>query len=417
MRPRSIAVLLLLAAPSARAAGARVELVPELGNLVSAPGASAAAGAATLQLSQNSLIPTLNVAAGGLASPAAPTLALAPLAPSAMIPVQAAAKPVAAHPVGAQAVAAQVRALELNTLAAPAREGAEKESGPSAFRAAFFDQSAARAPLSENVPAAASEDAPKRTMLQRLLRKTPPPSASETAAQVEAAKPRGARAVLDAYEDGSLAVEAPALNALLEEEGQRAMREVLSKAKFKIFFPYGGLTGTHIYVSDEMPGVILKIYYRLFDRLGLPSDASRGYALAKAKLGGLFVDTSILKGVELEINGRKRRVPWALIQQRVEVKNVKNWAERANAVVDAMNRRGVEETDLGPRMGVYEPHLARNLGEAPDGRLVHFDADFFKSRPKKATEAARRVPDPEPLRAAARAAQAKRLTELWSSPP
>ena len=261
-------------------------------------------------------------------------------------------------------------------------------------------------------PVPAVEPAP-RTFLQKLLRKTPPPTESETAAQALAARPRGAQAVLDAYEDGSLAADSPALNAALEAEGQKAMREVLAKAKFTTFFPYGGINGTHIYESPELPGVILKIYFRVLDRLGLPSGASRGYALAKAKLGGLFVDTAILEGVDLVIDGRRRRVPRALIQQRVETKNVKDWGGRANEVVDAMRLRGVEETDLGPRMGVYEAHLARNLGETPDGRMAHFDADFFKSR-KNATVAGRRVPDPEPLRAAVRDAQRKRLDEMWA---
>ncbi len=194
------------------------------------------------------------------------------------------------------------------------------------------------------------------------------------------------------------------------------MREQLAKTKFRAVFLYGGFTGTHIYESDEMPGFILKIC-RCGPRtlLGLPSGASHGYALAKAKLGGLFSETSIVTDAELQIDGRRARHGRVLIQERAKTKDVADWAKRAQATMDALERRGVRDTDTGPRRGMYEYYLSRNLGEAPDGSLVHFDADWFKAV-RGATEPGRRVPDPKPLRPGIRRAQRQALAGLWSSP-
>lgn len=233
------------------------------------------------------------------------------------------------------------------------------------------------------------------------------------AAQAADARGRGADAVMAAFEDGVLARTHPQLAARLEAAGEDAMREALRGMDFEPDFLYGGVTGTHLYVSASMPGAVLKVYKRPLDLLGLPSSASAGYALAKSRLGGLFAQTAIIRDATVRVGGRPRRYSRVLVQQRAKTKGVKDWAARARATLDAMERRGVRDADTGPRRGVYDAETARNLGEAPDGSLVHFDADWFQAA-KGAAEPGRRVPDPEPLRSAARAAQRRALAALWA---
>ncbi|MDX6769434.1 MAG: hypothetical protein SF051_07870 [Elusimicrobiota bacterium] len=354
----------------------------------------------------------------------APEAALAP--PVSALPADA---PVAAPVAGPVAPAVETlvapqdpagRPRLIATLAEPlpqADAGASVESAASS-EADFM----ARAQLGAPVAAADATAAPLSPVRAFTAGLTPAgrarlraTRAAALATQADAARAAGADAVLAAYEDGSLAARAPELAAALDAAAEAALREQLAKLKFRTVFLYGGFTGTHIYESDELPGLILKIYKRPLDLLNLPSGASHGYALAKAKLGGLFAETSIVTDAVVEIDGRRGRYGRVLVQERAKTKNVANWAERAQATMDALERRGVRDTDTGPRRGMYEYYLSRNLGEAPDGSLVHFDADWFKSV-RGATEPARRVPDPKPLRPAIRLAQRRALAGLWATP-
>ncbi len=112
MRARPLCFLALMHALPAFAGTVRVELVPELGITGSAPSASAAMGAAPLQLTANALIPAVSFAA--------PVLAVMPAAP------------VALQPVAAKPVQAEARPLLIQSLAAPALDMSKLGAGDSA---------------------------------------------------------------------------------------------------------------------------------------------------------------------------------------------------------------------------------------------------------------------------------------------
>ncbi len=111
MPVRLLAVLAATLAASARAGTARVDVVPELGGLGSAPAASASLSAAPLQLSANALIPAMALGAPSIAPVAAPV----PAAAASVMPV-----------------AAEGRPLLIKSLAAPALDVGRLGAGESA---------------------------------------------------------------------------------------------------------------------------------------------------------------------------------------------------------------------------------------------------------------------------------------------
>lgn len=173
MPVRLLAVLAATLAVPAQAGTARVEVVPELGGLGSAPSASASLSAAPLQLSANALVPAMSLAAPSLALVASP------------VPVAAAA---AVNP-----VAAQGRPLLIKSLAAPALDVGRLGSGESSGAAerdfnarAQLDAPAALAAGAVSAPAAG--EASGRSL--RLLKPGPKPAPSAT----------GNLAALDGYD-------------------------------------------------------------------------------------------------------------------------------------------------------------------------------------------------------------------------
>lgn len=148
MRALSLSALAVMLALSAYAGTVRVEVVPELGAIGSAPSASAAMSAAPLQLTANALIPAVSFAAPVVvAMPAA----LAVLQPAAAKPVQVDGRP----------------AL-IKSLAAPALDMSKLGAGDSAG-AAEKDFNA-RAQL--DAPAALVDGAPSAPSAEE-ARKTP----------------------------------------------------------------------------------------------------------------------------------------------------------------------------------------------------------------------------------------------------
>ncbi|MCR4294493.1 MAG: hypothetical protein NUW21_03090, partial [Elusimicrobia bacterium] len=89
MPVRLLAVLAATLAVPSHAGTARVEVVPELGGLGSAPSASASLSAAPPQLSANALVPAMSLAAPSLTLVAAPV----PAAAAAVKPAEAESRP------------------------------------------------------------------------------------------------------------------------------------------------------------------------------------------------------------------------------------------------------------------------------------------------------------------------------------
>lgn len=148
----------------------RVEVVPELGGLGSAPSPSAALGAVPLQLTANALIPAASLAAPvpALAGPlVAPTLVLAPLTPAALVPIQTAARPLLikslALPaldmsklgVGDSSGAAEKDFNARAQLDAPVALGAGEVSAPASEGAQRREVSGLLTPASKRVPSTA----------------------------------------------------------------------------------------------------------------------------------------------------------------------------------------------------------------------------------------------------------------------
>lgn len=217
-------------------------------------------------------------------------------------------------------------------------------------------------------------------------------------------------ALVEAYQAGTLdqsgATEAQ--KQVMARAADRAIREKLKSANFKVFYLYGGFFGTKMYEAPELPGVLLKTYARL--PLMGNGRAWKGYQLAKERLGGLFAETTLAEGVEVTINGKKRVIKQALIQEKVRVENVEGYGRRSYDVLVKMLKRGVRDDDSRPR-NIEAVDQARNLGETADGRLVHFDADFF-AKEKSAEEGPQRVRDPPVLREAIESAQIDALDRL-----
>lgn len=221
------------------------------------------------------------------------------------------------------------------------------------------------------------------------------------------AAPASHEVLVEAYQDGALDHVGAETKAVLHKAADRAVREKLGQAKFKTFYLYGGFFGTKMYEAPELPGVILKAYASpldwLYQRMGWQSRAQKGYALAKERLGGYFAHTTIVDNVEVTINGRKKVLRWALVQEKVAVEGIENFGKRSYEVLVGMLKRGVRDNDSRPR-NIETVDVARNLGQAPDGRFVHFDADFFGAE-KSAEEGPKRVRDPPVLREAIKDAQ------------
>ena len=202
--PIPLAPLLLALALSARAG--TVELVPELGGLGSAPAAAGTPGAAALQLAPNSLLPAMSLGSPLLAAPAlAPTLALAPVMPAALIPF----KPAAAKPVQAEG-----RPLLIKSLGAPALDLSKLGGGESSAAAekdfnarAQLDEPAA---LDGALSAPSSESAPKKTGLTLLhAAKTPRAREAPSVTPLElVATPQSLRALAERGES-RLLIQAP----------------------------------------------------------------------------------------------------------------------------------------------------------------------------------------------------------------
>ncbi len=150
-----LAALSALLAVSASAGTARVEVVPELGNIGGAPSASAVLGAAPLQLAPNALLTAFTAPALQVPLLVAPAL----VTPAALVPVKAVAsvpEKVVGHP-----------AL-IKTLSSPAidtsKMGAGESSGAAEKDFNARAQLDAPASLGEGVvPAPADGDAPKTT--------------------------------------------------------------------------------------------------------------------------------------------------------------------------------------------------------------------------------------------------------------
>jgi hypothetical protein len=217
-------------------------------------------------------------------------------------------------------------------------------------------------------------------------------------------------ALIEAYQDGRLDELGvlPGRKQKLEAAAQEAIKEQLGKpgVEFKTWYVYGVL-GTRMYESPQMPGVLLKTY---FSPLGPKlSRALSGYTLAKERLGGLFAETSIVRDVEVSIDGKKKRLKWALVQEKVKVEDIADYRQRMNTVLWGMLRRGVRDNDKR-RPGLDQLDIHRNLGETNSGKLVHFDADFF-SADSDPEEGPKRVRDPPVLRQAIAQAQRRVLEE------
>ncbi|MDP3541466.1 MAG: hypothetical protein Q8T11_03235 [Elusimicrobiota bacterium] len=164
MPVRLLAVLALALAVPARAGTARVEVVPELGGLGSAPSASASASlsAAPLQLSANALVPAMSLGAPALAPVAAP-------APAAAV---AAVKP----------ASAEGSPLLIKSLAAPALDVGKLGAGESAGAAErdFHARAQLGAPsaLAAGAVAAPAAGEASGRFVSRLLKPEPKPGAS-----------------------------------------------------------------------------------------------------------------------------------------------------------------------------------------------------------------------------------------------
>ncbi|MBI2787469.1 MAG: hypothetical protein HYX59_02190 [Elusimicrobia bacterium] len=187
MSARLSAVLAVALAAPARAGTARVEVVPELGNLGASPSVVSPLGAVPLQLASNSLVPLTGLSPAPLAVPfAAPALA---------VPLPAAVKPAVAEP----------RPLLIKSLAAPALDVSKLASGDAAGAAeADFNaraQLGAPAALGDGVfsaPAAAG-----RGSFLRLLspaRKPAKAAAGKLAAVEDAPTLEGLRALAEGGE-------------------------------------------------------------------------------------------------------------------------------------------------------------------------------------------------------------------------
>lgn len=163
MPVRLLAVLAATLAVPAHAGTARVEVVPELGGLGSAPSASASLSAAPLQLSANALVPAMSLAAPSLALVAAPVPVAAP----------AAVKP----------AAAEGRPLLIKSLAAPALDMSRLGSGESSGAAEkdFNARAQLDAPVALAAGAVSAPAAPEGSGRSlRLLKRGPEPAPSAT---------------------------------------------------------------------------------------------------------------------------------------------------------------------------------------------------------------------------------------------
>ncbi len=220
---------------------------------------------------------------------------------------------------------------------------------------------------------------------------------SPAPARTGAADP--AEALVEAYQVGAV-VASPKTQALLERSADRAVRARLAQGNFKVYLMIGGILGTRMYEAPELPGVLLKTYAA---PLGWKGKAWRGYNLAKARLGGLFTEITIVENLEVTINGKRKTLPWALVQEKVRVQGIDDFGKRSGQVLLGMSRRGVRDDDRR-RTWMDSMDVHRNFGEAPDGRFVHLDADMFVEG-KEAAESPKRVRDPPVLREAIRAEQ------------
>jgi len=174
MRP--LAALAVFCALSARAGN--IELVPEIGLRGSAPAAAASAafGAVPLQMAPNSLVALSLVVPAGATPLPAPTLALAPLAPLALVAPQSAA---------AKAAPIEGRPLLIKSLAAPALDASTLSAADAEkdFNArAQLDTPSAAGSGVLSAPSAAAPS--KRSLLGRLKAWTKPaaPGAADAAA-------------------------------------------------------------------------------------------------------------------------------------------------------------------------------------------------------------------------------------------
>jgi hypothetical protein len=175
----------MLAVP-AYAGTVRVEVVPELGGLGAAPSATAAPGAAPLQMEANALIPAVSFAAPALA---AMPVALAALPPAAAKPLQAEGRP-----------------LLIKALAAPALDMSKLGAGDSAGAAekdfnarAQLDAPAANADGAPAAPAAGEASLKPRSALVRSAKppvRTLSPRPSPGGALELVATPESLRAIV-----------------------------------------------------------------------------------------------------------------------------------------------------------------------------------------------------------------------------
>lgn len=319
----------------------------------------------------------------------------------------AASRPIASAPAALPAPAAGL---------APARAEAAQAAAPAAAKALepALEQAATPEPAASGLE-----------QLQGLAGESADPSGSPAAVedsgrarfdgqQARRAAGPSAERLVEAYQDGRLEELGASAEQrrVLEAAADAAVRRALESANFKLTHLYGFFLGTRMYEAPELPGVLLKEYRAL--RVGgrsfyLKGDPRRGYPLAKQRLGGLFAETTVVEDVEITVDGRKRRIPWALVQQKVRMEGIKNYSAREYEVRLGMRRRGVVDIDPQRRMrNVEEIEHLRNLGEDGSGRLLHFDADLFhadEDTSEFGAEPHRRVPDPEPLREPIRQAQ------------
>ena len=351
--------------------------------------AASPAHAARVELVPDAVVPAAPGAGAASAAPIPLALFLAPLAASAPIgatPVSLSLPAVAASaPLPASAALAPGRAAEIPA----ARRDGSRPTSPEII--------AAPLPNISNLSGAESVESQALEQSVRFDR-----SRAASPSQAVAAGELSDAALADAYENGTLAAAGASAQTsrLLTRAADQAVREKLGAAHFKVFYLYGGILGTKMYEAPELPGVILKAYAAPF---GWRGKAWRGYSLAKERLGGLFAETTIVEGIEILIEGKKRRLPWALVQEKVKVEEIADFGKRSYKVLLGMLKRGVRDNDRR-RPGIDPIDAARNLGEAPDGRFVHFDADFFAAE-KSAEEGPKRVRDPPVLREAIREAQ------------
>ena len=131
--------------------------------------------------------------------------------------------------------------------------------------------------------------------------------------------------ILDAYQNGALdnSLISPVLKSGLETMAQKVLKNKLDGIPFETDFSRGILYNTNVLVSNDLPGMLVKVYRNRLPGLGfLPKRALQGYILAKNHLQEWFAKTSILYDITLLVDGKRRHYHWVVLQEALQVKNI-----------------------------------------------------------------------------------------------